>query len=156
MGSASIAFRMLIVIACVHASVRESLRQNSSGQICSNSNGKKTACERCTPSLCLVGNACLFITCENGGHCMEDPTTADCFKCQCLPGFTGRICDAAVDAVCTYCHFNDCHHGSLACILFSGMQPSMSQRWCVCLQRFSPPLSLSARLDGKPLSDCQR
>ncbi|UJR28908.1 hypothetical protein I4U23_010126 [Adineta vaga] len=43
-----------------------------------------------------IGNACSFVTCENGGRCTEDPTTPDCFKCHCSSGFTGRICDTPI------------------------------------------------------------
>lgn len=42
------------------------------------------------------GNACIFVTCENGGTCDEDPTTIDCFRCRCTPGFTGRVCGTAM------------------------------------------------------------
>ncbi|CAF3898924.1 unnamed protein product [Rotaria sp. Silwood2] len=38
-------------------------------------------------------NACLFVICENSGKCFEDPTTIDCFKCQCTPDFTGKTCE---------------------------------------------------------------
>lgn len=39
-------------------------------------------------------NACLFAFCDNGGTCIEDSTTADCHRCQCPPGYTGKICES--------------------------------------------------------------
>ena len=51
----------------------------------------------------LNGNACGFVTCENGGQCSEDPSTADCFKCNCLPGFSGKVCQNAIILPRMYC-----------------------------------------------------
>jgi hypothetical protein len=39
-----------------------------------------------------LGNACLFVQCD-AGECIEDKTTADCFKCRCPPGLTGKLCE---------------------------------------------------------------
>jgi Notch-like protein len=50
------------------------------------------------------GNACIFIECENGGECQEDPTTVECFKCQCSPGFTGKVCQTPVVILPTGCN----------------------------------------------------
>ncbi|CAF5027305.1 unnamed protein product [Rotaria sp. Silwood1] len=44
----------------------------------------------------FLDNACAFVYCKNGGKCIEDPTTIDCFKCQCTPGYTGRICETQI------------------------------------------------------------
>jgi hypothetical protein len=41
-------------------------------------------------------NACSFVTCENGGTCSQDLTTADCFTCQCTPGYAGKVCDTPI------------------------------------------------------------
>ena len=44
----------------------------------------------------LSDNACLFAFCDNGGTCMEDSTTAECYRCQCPAGYTGRLCESLV------------------------------------------------------------
>ena len=50
-------------------------------------------------SLLYVGNSCSFISCENNGLCFEDSTTIDCFRCQCAPGYTGKICDTPMPVI---------------------------------------------------------
>lgn len=42
----------------------------------------------------LVDNACLFALCDNGGVCIEDPNTLDCYRCQCATGYTGKFCES--------------------------------------------------------------
>ncbi|CAF4489200.1 unnamed protein product [Rotaria socialis] len=46
---------------------------------------------------------CDFIKCENGGNCMKDLTTTDCYKCICVPGFTGNICDTTITILPNEC-----------------------------------------------------
>ncbi|CAF3926824.1 unnamed protein product, partial [Rotaria sp. Silwood1] len=50
-------------------------------------------------------NACAFVYCKNSGKCIEDPTTIDCFKCQCTPGYTGRICETQIPILRIYLFF---------------------------------------------------
>ncbi|CAF1023874.1 unnamed protein product [Rotaria sordida] len=60
----------------------------------------------------LNNNACLFVNCENGGECIEDPTTIDCFKCQCIPGYTGKICDTQIPIIPIGCN-PGCQNGGV-------------------------------------------
>ena len=49
----------------------------------------------------LQGNACLFGFCDNGGTCVEDANILECYRCQCPPNYTGRICDSIVAIIRT-------------------------------------------------------
>jgi hypothetical protein len=39
---------------------------------------------------------CLFVICENGAQCQQDLNTADCYKCMCPAGFTGKVCETPI------------------------------------------------------------
>ncbi|CAF1156729.1 unnamed protein product [Rotaria magnacalcarata] len=38
---------------------------------------------------------CDYVQCTNG-RCVEDKNSVDCYKCQCAPGFTGKLCDSSI------------------------------------------------------------
>jgi hypothetical protein len=41
-------------------------------------------------------NFCDYVVCENSGNCVENKTSSQCFECQCLPGFTGQLCETSI------------------------------------------------------------
>ncbi|CAF1335568.1 unnamed protein product [Rotaria magnacalcarata] len=55
---------------------------------------------------------CDFIECENGGSCMKDSTTTDCFKCICVAGFTGKICETTITILPNECD-PGCQNGGI-------------------------------------------
>ncbi|CAF0732018.1 unnamed protein product [Adineta steineri] len=97
----------------VNASICPSVRQTKANE-CSNPNG----------------NTCLFIVCENGGQCIDDPTTADCFKCQCSSGYTGKMCDTPLTTFPSKCN-SECQNGG-KCELIAG-----NIYGCVCREEFT-------------------
>ena len=87
---------LLFSLLCIQGNTQlsRSPREKRAAQ-CENPNGSRPIIGREHISLSHVcsGNTCLFIVCENGGNCIEDSTTIDCFRCQCLAGFAGKVCD---------------------------------------------------------------
>ncbi len=92
-------FSLILLLTKVDASPHRSVRQTAVEQ-CPNPNGNNTSTKNnfliIISCFLFLANACNFVTCENGGRCIEDPTTVDCFKCQCATGYTGRICDTPI------------------------------------------------------------
>jgi len=90
---------LILLTSTIDAFQYRSVRQAVADQ-CSNPNGSNTFTKNnfviIISSFLFLANACNFVTCENGGRCIEDPTTVDCFKCQCAAGYTGRICDTPI------------------------------------------------------------
>ncbi|CAF3532718.1 unnamed protein product [Rotaria sp. Silwood1] len=66
---------VILLSTCIDALKHRSVRQTGANQ-CPNPNN----------------NACAFVYCKNSGKCIEDPTTINCFKCQCTPGYTDNAC----------------------------------------------------------------
>lgn len=50
-----------------------------------------------------AGVMCLFITCLNGGQCVDDTSTTDCFRCNCVGGYTGKTCETATPVLPNGC-----------------------------------------------------
>jgi hypothetical protein len=90
---------LILLSSTIDAFQHRSVRQIAVEQ-CSNQNGNNTSTNNnfviIISSFLFLANACSFVTCENGGRCIEDSTTADCFKCQCAAGYTGRICNTPI------------------------------------------------------------
>jgi hypothetical protein len=47
---------------------------------------------------------CDYVICENGAQCQQDLNTADCYKCMCPAGFTGKVCETPI-AILRMHHF---------------------------------------------------
>ncbi|CAF0971130.1 unnamed protein product [Adineta ricciae] len=84
----------------------------------------------------LNGNACGFVTCENGGQCNEDPSTADCFKCHCLPGFSGKVCQNAI-ILPPGCG-SGCQNGGACIGNICNCQPGFTGPFCETINNCAP------------------
>ncbi|CAF4375540.1 unnamed protein product, partial [Rotaria socialis] len=71
---------ILIVVSFLHidASIHRYIRQVTA-----------TQCQY--PNIVM----CDYVQCTNG-RCVEDKNSVDCYKCQCAPGFTGKLCDSPI------------------------------------------------------------
>ncbi|UJR28907.1 hypothetical protein I4U23_010125 [Adineta vaga] len=115
----------LFIIKNVHASSHRIIGETKANE-CANPNA----------------NACLFVTCENGGQCIEDPTTPDCFKCHCLPGFIGKICGTSTSTLPIGCN-PGCENGGVC-----------NLNVCTCLAGFTGILC-ETKDNCSPTNPCQ-
>ncbi len=65
------------------------------------------------------GTACGYKVCQNRGRCLA--TGSDSFTCECLPSWTGSVCNQSVS-----CVNNICKHGSLCA------PSSITSYRCIC------------------------
>ncbi|CAF1211592.1 unnamed protein product [Adineta steineri] len=66
---------------------------------------------------------CDYIQCANG-RCVEDKASSECFKCECSVGYTGQLCEIAVD-LANLCN-PGCQNGGQC------QQTAQNTHICVC------------------------
>ena len=65
-------------------------------------------------------NECLAISCQNNGRCVDEVND---FSCDCLPGYTGSLCEYDVD---------EC--ASSPCTNNGSCRDTINDFECVCLE----------------------
>lgn len=85
---------------------------------------------------------CKANTCKNGGKCIELPLGG--FKCECLPGFGGRVCESS-----RACEPNTCgSHGTCFELSHSSLQ-----HYCLCDNGLTYGLSCDSKTIPNPCMD---
>jgi hypothetical protein len=77
---------------------------------------------------CDIGVGCDLSPCKNGGNCVADTTNKANFACNCVGGYTGRLCDVTPkicnsDTTCKnwgYCHQDPADDNAFTCVCPQG------------------------------------